>query len=227
MMNDENKRLESKNTEQEEIENSDSSKRVLLGIFATMMLVVAVVGVSFAMLFFSMKLSDQNSITTGTISMAFQDTTYIDIVNAYPITDEEGMALSKDKEYMDFSVSATFSGKASIYYEISAVDESDSSKYKTVPYDKLKIYLVEKGRERFSQPVLYSNLKTPTLHTDITGLAKKSDKLLTSGVLSSNSAGTDTRNYRLRMWIDESTEDLKEPMTFKLKVRLDAQQQKD
>lgn len=222
MMNEEKKELE-----QEELENSDSSKRVLLGIFATMMLVIAVVGVSFAMLFFSMKLSDQNSITTGTISMAFQDTTYIDIVNAYPLTDEEGMALSKDKQYMDFSVSASFSGKASISYEISAVDETDTSKYKKVPYDKLKIYLVEKGRERFSKPVLYSDLKSPTLHEDITGVAKQKDKLLTSGVLSSTDGGTETKNYRLRMWIDESTEDLKDPMTFKLKVRLDAVQEKN
>ena len=218
---------EKKELEQEELENKDSSKRVLLGIFATMMLLIAVVGVSFAMLFFSMKLSDQNSITTGTISMAFQDTTYIDIVNAYPMTDEEGMAMSKDKEYMDFSVSASFSGKSSIYYEISAVDETRTNDYKKVPYDKLKVYLVEKGRERFAHPVLYSELGRPTLHSDVNGLARQKDKLLATGVLSSDyQGGTVRKNYRLRMWIDESMEDISEPMTFKLKVRLDAIQQK-
>lgn len=219
---------EKKEIEQEELENKDSSKKVLLGIFATMILLIAVVGVSFAMLFFSMKLSDQNSITTGTISMAFQDTTYIDIVNAYPMTDDEGMAMSKDKEYMDFSVSASFSGKASIYYEISAVDETRTNKYKKVPYEKLKIYLVEKGKESSSQPVLYSELGRPTLHNDVNGLARQKDKLLTTGVLSADrQGGTVRKNYRLRMWIDESMEDMSEPMTFKLKVRLDAIQQKN
>jgi len=224
-MEDKKKEVEQ---EQEELENKDSSKRVLLGIFATMMLLIAVVGVSFAMLFFSMKLSDQNSITTGTISMAFQDTTYIDIVNAYPMTDEEGKAMSKDKEYMDFSVSASFSGKSSIYYEISAVDETRTTEYKKVPYENLKIYLEEKGKESSATPVLYSELGRPTLHNDVNGLARQKDKLLATGVLSADRyGGTVRKNYRLRMWIDENTEDISEPMTFKLKVRLDAVQQKN
>ena len=51
-MNNEEKNL---NQDTEELENKDSSKKVLLGIFGTMILVVAVIGVSFAMFYFSMK----------------------------------------------------------------------------------------------------------------------------------------------------------------------------
>ncbi len=230
-MNNEEKKIVNDNqiqkeqVQEEELENKDSSKKVLLGIFGTMILVVAVIGVSFAMFYFSMKLSSENTLTTGTISMAFQDTTYIDITDALPISDEEGMAMSGDYKYMDFSVSANFSGAATVDYEISAVDETDTRKYQKVPYENLKILICEKGREDSCKPILYSELKEPTLHTDVTGLAQEDDKLLVSDNLSSKSGGAVvTKNYRLKMWIDSETEDLSIPKTFKLKVRLDAVQ---
>ena len=213
------------NIEEQELENKDSTKKILLGIFGTMVLVIAVVGVSFAMFYFSMKLSNENSIYTGTISMAFQDTTYIDITNALPMTDEEGMAMSGDKQYMDFSVSANFSSKAKIYYEISAVDETDSNKYAALPYDNVKVYLTGEG-SLAKTPTLYSKLPMPTMHNDITGLAMKKDKLLARGSLNYNKGNISKENYRLKMWIDENTEDLEEKKTFKIKVRLDASQKK-
>lgn len=233
-MNNEEKKIISDEQRQinqeEELENKDSSKKVLLGIFGTMILVVAVIGVSFAMFYFSMKLSSENTLTTGTISMAFQDTTYIDITNALPMSDEEGMAMSGDYKYMDFSVSAKFSGPAAVDFEISAVDETDTSKYQKVPYENLKILICEKGKEDSCKPVLYSKLGNPTLHSDITGFAREQDKLLLSDTLSSKKRHHGnrvvTKNYRLKMWIDSETEDLSIPKTFKLKVRLDAVQHK-
>ena len=213
------------NIEEQELENKESTKKILLGIFGTMILVIAVVGVSFAMFYFSMKLSNENSIMTGTIAMSFQDTTYIDITDALPMTDEEGMAMTGDKQYMDFSVNANFSAKANVDYEISAVDETDSTKYTSLDYDNVKVYLTGEG-SLAKTPILYSKLSAPTMHTDITGLAKKSDKLLARGTLSYKKGKIAKENYRLKIWIDENTEDLDTPKTFKLKVRLDALQQK-
>ena len=213
------------NMENNELENKESTKRILLGIFGTMILVIAVIGVSFAMFYFSMKLSNENSVMTATIAMSFEDTTYIDITNALPMTDEEGKAMSGDKQYMDFSVSSNSSSKAKIDYEISAVDETDSNKYTSLDYSNIKVYLVGEG-SLASKPILYSKLTTPTMHDDITGLAKKADKLLARGTLNATKGGIVKENYRLKIWIDENTEDLSTPKAFKLKVRLDAHQQK-
>lgn len=221
-MNNEEK---NSNYETEELENKDSSKKVLLGIFGTMILVVAVIGVSFAMFYFSMKLSNENSLTTGTISMAFQDTTYIDIEDALPMTDAEGMAMTGDMQYMDFTVTTNISGKTSIFYEISAVDETITDENVKVPYENLKIYIYDKDNKENAKPILYSDLEEPTLHDDITGKAQEKDKLLLSDIIN-NEQGTGEiiKSYRLKMWIDEKTEDVSIPKTFKLKVRLDAVQ---
>lgn len=222
-MNNEEKNF---NYGNEELENKDSSKKVLLGIFGTMILVVAVIGVSFAMFYFSMKLSNENSLTTGTISMAFQDTTYIDITDALPMTDEEGMAMTGDMEYMDFTVSAKVTGHSSVFYEVSAVDETVEGEYQKVPYENLKIYIYDKDNKDSYQPILYSDLKEPTLHKDITGKAQQSDRLLLSDTIYDvQGEKVVTKSYRLKMWIDENTEDVTIPKTFKLKVRLDAVQQ--
>ena len=214
-----------KNVEQYELENKESTKKILLGIFGTMILVIAVIGISFAMFYFSLKLSNENSVRTGTISMTFQDTTYIDITNALPMTDEEGMAMTGDKQYMDFSVTADFSAPATVYYEISAVDETDSTKYNALSYDNVKIYLKGEGSVT-NKPMLFSKLESPTMHTDKTGLANKEDKLLATGTLTYKDGSIAKEDYRLKIWVDENTEDLDVPKTFKIKVRLDASQKK-
>lgn len=221
-MNNEEKNL---NYEFEELENKDSSKKVLLGIFGTMILVVAVIGVSFAMFYYSMTLSNENSLTTGTISMAFQDTTYIDIADALPMTDEEGIAMTGDMQYMDFTVTTNISGNTPIFYEISAVDETITDEYEKVPYENLKIYIYDKDNKESAKPILYSDLKEPTLHDDITGRAQEKDKLLLSDTINNEQGKNEIiKSYRLKMWIDEKTEDVSVPKTFKLKVRLDAVQ---
>ncbi len=195
----------------------NDSRSILLMVLGVAILVVAVIGVSFAAFVASRATSKVNTLTTGAISMAFQDTTYIDIHNAMPISDKEGMALTGNYNSMKFTVSANVSGSTKIDYTISAVDVTDQNGNK-IPEKYLKIYMVGEG-SLLSTPVLYSNLET-IKHDN------KKDKVLarSSFVTSASSAQEYKNEYELKMWIDEKAVIGKDPMTFKIKVRLDAEQ---
>lgn len=201
----------------EEREYKNDSRSVLLMVLGVAILVVAVIGVSFAAFTASNVRSKVNTLTTGSISMAFQDTTYIDIYNAMPMSDKEGMALTGDYNTMKFSVSANVSGSTTIDYVISAVDVTDGTG-KKIPAEYLKIYMTGEG-SKISTPALYSNLDTIKHETSTDKVLAKS-----SFVTNSSSAQEYKHEYELKMWIDQKTVIGSEPMTFKVKVRLDAEQ---
>ncbi len=201
----------------EEREYKNDSKSILLMVLGVAILVVAVIGVSFAAFAASKATSNVNTLTTGAISMAFQDTTYIDIHNAMPISDKEGMALTGDYNTMKFTVSANVSGSTTIDYVISAVDVTDQNGNK-IPEKYLKIYMTGEG-SIISTPKLYSDLEN-VQHED------QVDKVLahSSFVTTASSAQEYKKDYELKMWIDEKAVIGKDPMTFKIRVRLDAEQ---
>lgn len=201
----------------EEKQYQNDSRSILLMVLGVAILVVAVIGVSFAAFAASRTTSKINTLTTGAISMAFQDTTYIDIQNAMPISDQEGMALTGDYNSMKFTVSANVSGSTKIDYIISAIDVTDPNGNK-IPEEYLKIYMTGDG-SKIAIPALYSNLET-IKHEN------RDDKVLarSSFVTSENAAQEYKHEYELKMWIDKKAVIGKDPMTFKIKVRLDAEQ---
>lgn len=201
----------------EDKEYKNDSRSILLMVLGVAILVVAVIGVSFAAFSASKATNNINTLTTGAISMAFQDTTYINIENAMPISDQEGMALTGDYNTMKFTVSANVSGSTKIDYVISAVDVTDD-KGNQIPEEYLKIYMTGEG----------SLISTPTLYSDLTTVEHdgKTDKVLakSSFVTDAKSAQEYKNEYELKMWIDEKAVIGKDPKTFKIKVRLDAEQ---
>lgn len=64
--------------------NENSSKQVLLSVLGIAVLVVAVVGVSFAFFTYSRQGSQENVLTTGEIFFDFTETAAVDVVDAFP-----------------------------------------------------------------------------------------------------------------------------------------------
>lgn len=201
-----------------EQEYKNDSKSILLMVLGIAILVVAVIGVSFAAFSATKTNNKINTLTTGAISMAFNDTTYIDMKNAMPMKDRDGIALTGDYNSMKFTVSANVSGSTTIAYTLSAVDVTTADG-KKLPENYVKVYLTKENTAVLN-PTLYSDLKT----VDFDG---QKGKELTQGsfTTSSSSAQTYVDSYELKMWVDENAVIGSEPMTFKIKVRLDAKQQ--
>jgi len=172
--------------------NNNSSKQILLSVLGVAILVVAVVGISFAAFSYSKTGTVANTITTGTITMSYSEPTNgINLTNALPITDTAGKALKGDNNTFDFSVSATVSGATTINYAVTAV-KGDGC---TVADSGVKVYLTDQADASIIAPTKVSAL-TKTGVNDASG-APADQFVLKTGTYTKSA--TDT--YRLRMWI--------------------------
>ena len=201
-------------------DNNGNSKQVLLSVLGVAILVVAVVGVSFAAFSYSKTGQKVNTITTGTISMDYtEDTNGINLVNALPMTDAVGKALKDTNQYFDFTVKATINGDATINYAITASKESSS----TIPDTGVKVYLTDMDGEADSQ------IKAPTLVSDLSKTSSDESGAPDDQYLlhSDSFAATSSHDYRLRMWVAEDYAAPATSQTYKLRVnvygRADAQ----
>ena len=174
--------------------NNNSSKQILLSVLGVAILVVAVVGISFAAFSYSKTGDVSNTITTGTITMAYTEPTNgINLTDALPITDTAGKALSGDNNTFDFTVTATIAGTTTINYAITAV-KGDGC---TVADDGIKVYLTDQNDAEVLAPTKVTAL-SKTASSNAAG-APADQYVLKTGTY--KAAGTTTENYRLRMWV--------------------------
>ena len=191
----------------------NNSKQVLLSVLGVAILVVAVVGVSFAAFSYSKTGERLNTITTGTITMSYSETTNgIKLTNALPMTDAVGKALKEENQYFDFTVNATISGTTTINYAVTATKEADS----TIPDAGVKVYLTNMDGDADTQilaPTKVSELDVTS--SDVSG-APDDQFLLTSDTFSSSNS----HDYRLRMWVADDYAAPATAQTYKLRVNV-------
>ena len=197
--------------------NNNNSKQVLLSVLGVAILVVAVVGVSFAAFSYSKTGEKVNTITTGTISMNYTEgENAINLTNALPMTDDVGKALSDENQYFDFTVTANITGTTTINYAITATKVDPDS---TIPEAGVKVYLTDMDADGdthisgYETPKKVSELTKTS--SDVSG-APNGDYKLTSGTFNA----TTTHKYRLRMWVADDYQVTGTSQTFKLKVNV-------
>ena len=153
------------------------------------------IGVSYAAIFYS-KIGDEvNNVSTGTIVMSYtENTNGIYLTNASPMTDEVGRTLTDENLYFDFTVNATMSGNANVDYVISASKDS----YSTLEDSAVKVYLTSLNG---------TNETTVLAPTKVSSLRTTNDIFYVPDnqyvILESNFTKSESRNYRLRMWVSD------------------------
>ena len=197
-------------------ENNNNSKQVLLSVIGVAILVVAVVGVSFAAFSYSRTGQQINTITTGTITMSYsEDTNGINLVDALPMSDEQGKVLAGENNVFDFTVTATIngSGTTTINYDVTATKESNS----TLVDSAVKVYLTDITSDADTQVLAPTKVSTLTKTGNSEASSAPSDQYkLTSGTFTN----TTTRKYRLRMWVADDYSSLGTSGTYKLRVNV-------
>lgn len=196
------------------MENTDS-KNILLSVIGVAILLVAVVGITYAIFIFTAKSETKNTVSTGAISMIYTESdNVISIENAMPISDSVGKI---QNEYFDFSVYANVKGNASINYEIRAIrtDKNDDNR---LANDKVNIYLEKMDSGKYTQ-VMEPKIFTPSTSTSLDNIYVNMDSmLLYNGTITSNSETSIEDKFRLRMWIKEDAGINSSLMVYKLKV---------
>lgn len=96
----------------------NNSKQAVLSIVGIAILVIAVVGVSFAFFTYSKEGTKNNVITTGKIEFAYEETNQLSLTNLFPESIDEG----KDNDTFNFTVSGTIPTTANaVNYTVTAI----------------------------------------------------------------------------------------------------------
>ncbi len=178
----------------------NNKKQLLLSIGLVLILVLMIVGISYAAFQFIGPGSKVNSITTGAITMKYTESTnVINMTGALPTTDATGKVRLTEGEYFDFTLEGTIQGTENINWEIAAEDVTISSN-KKIDGKYIKLYLTslnDAGNEtEVMEPTVYTTESSENTYTG-----------RPTGIMSLAKGSTSTSfstKYRLRMYVDES-----------------------
>ena len=180
----------------DELIKKESNNKVFIIIICLFIFIIMVIGISMATFTYTKENKSINTISTGNIYLNYtEDTNGINITNAYPMADEVGKALTNEDQYFDFTVEASLEGDVSANYEVSAEKEASS----TLDNDEVKLYLEKKVNNTYQEVMAPKNFTPLKESTDLGTMA--GSMLLDSGTVSKSS----TVNYRLRMWVADTT----------------------
>ncbi|CDE73398.1 unknown [Clostridium sp. CAG:451] len=198
--------------------NSNSSKQILISILGVAILIVAVVGISFAAFTYARTGTTTNTITTGTITMSYTEgKNGITLTDALPITDDAGKALSAEGQYFDFTVNAKIVGKGTtkIDYVITATEVTTS-----LPSTGVKAYLTSNTDQTVElAPTIVSTL--PLTESGNSAGAPVGEHILKSGSISTtDNSVNETTTYRLRMWVDQNYQAPSTQQVYSIKVNV-------
>ena len=195
----------------------EDSKQILLSVFGIVLLLIAVLGISYAIFTYISDSKVENILTTGTISMTYtEDNNGISIENAMPISDSDGIIQS---QYFDFTVASEISGVANINYEIRAKEISSTNQLSS---SNIKLYLEHEDGGVY-KPVLDPQIFNIQSNTNINNPKIDTDSmLLYSGQFTNtdNQKSIKSEKFRLRMWVKSDAEVDSESKTFKIKVNV-------
>lgn len=206
----------------------NESRKVILSVLGVAILLVAVVGVSFAAFTYNGTSTNANSITTGTITMSYAEpSNALVLTDALPMTETDAKAAynTADKVFT-FTVTADATGTIAIPYQINIKKETGS----TLLDSEVMVHLT-----------------TGTVGTDgetiVSGTTKRMSELMVSGNATSlrsgaytlksetvqitngkyNTADQYSQTYNLRMWI-ASDYDASQAAgkTYKITVHVDS-----
>lgn len=182
--------------------------KIPLAIIAIMFVITMFIGSSYALWQVTDYQSSTNVISAGCFEMAFEDadSSAINLTNAYPITNEKGLTT---KPY-----TFTIKNKCTIDAEYKVYLNTLNVAQNKIP-DHLIEYAIQKKDDVTSVASLLSSA-TPNTETSQFNYENKSlldSYIVATGTLKGRSSDSaddgEEETYSLRLWIDESAENIK------------------
>lgn len=194
----------------EDNEQNDKKKLVYFELIMFMLFLFASSVFLFSKIFFHSKPVD-NYVMSGFVIFSYEEATNgVNLVDAYPVSDEVGKSNNKKGEYFDFSVGVSFKNSRikNITYEISLTPLTSSLEYKYV-----KINLIENGKE-----VLINDKKVSRI-SELKASSIRKDSYFLRKVTVDKYA---INKYTFRMWLSSDYELDGTNKTFRCIINVDA-----
>ena len=170
---------------------TENKKTLLFSILGVILLLVVVIGVSYAMYTFSANGTKENVISTGTVSITYSESSTITLDNAYPSKDATGSAVTGHD--LKFTVNAAITGSSTISYEVGLANVTHNGNL-TEDYVKFNL---KKGETYL--------IGTSTTGVTIGSVKTNAGTLITQYRLDGGTLSTadSSATYTLRAWISE------------------------
>ena len=174
-------------------------KKLTITLVLTLVLVITIVGISYAAFTYTGTGKTLNTITTGAISMSYEESSnVISMDKALPTTDATGKKQLKAGEYFDFTVAGNIVGGETINWEIAAEDVTSSTK--KIDGSHIKLYLTSVNSSGVETEVM-----APTAYKSLTEANNDTGRPANQMSLATGTTDTSfSTKYRLRMYVDES-----------------------
>ena len=170
-----------------------------LTIGALIIMLVMVIGISYAAFRFKGPGNKLNTITTGAISMSYEESeNSINLTGALPTTQATGKKRLKDGEYFDFTIKSSIRGNIDINYEIVAKEEGGNTFSSSNIYYYLTKVNSNGSETEVMAPRKYYAEKEENIYT---GRPAGVFSMFTGNLAEQ---GETTITYRLRLWVDET-----------------------
>ena len=204
------------------MEERNNSKQVLLSVIGIAVLVIAVIGVSFAFFSYVRTGSSNNLITTGQIYMNFEEENAINITNQFPMLDSEALTailkgrdangdeITSEVAYLNFTVTGYYSASTGgIDYQVYALagDPGTAPHNNRFANSEISVFLT---RAESSQGTTYN--PTTTLLNNPTPVNDAVDtttgwQIATGRIKSGTTSGTGNNqvdSYTLAMFVNDT-----------------------
>lgn len=183
---------------------------ILLSVLGVLSLILITAGVTYAFFSYVKEGTTENNISTGTILFYYdelkEDGNAINITDALPMSDSDGMALVGDNNVFNFRVTSTISGNANIPYEVTARKKGDS----TLSSDQIKLYLIANGSEKGTNYTVKEDGSIAVFDdltkTSITVPTGTDERTIFRGTVPAKTEAY-SENFTLKMWLKGGEEE--------------------
>lgn len=197
------------NINKKEINENDNNKKLIVSLLGLAILIVAIIGISFAAFKASFISKNSNAISTKIVTVDFvESNSFINLKNAMPVSDATGKNLNDNS--FDFVVTTTSTENLRIPYDISITDDENN----TLDDSYVK-FLLLKNDEELVGPKLISDLPFSS--------SREGSRVLYSAEdIFENKNIKKKTNYTLKLWLDSGfMVENNNSRTYKLKVNVD------
>lgn len=179
-----------------------ANKKYKTLILLVAVLVILVIGSTYAWLQINVKSDKRQNLHAGTLSLKLSDETTngISLTNAYPMTEQEGLNTTV------YTFTLVNDGTIDSNYEI-YLDDLELSEAQTQMDTNIIKYRFQKGEEQSTTGVLSS-------------LGESPNRILDSGIIEKK----ESINYQLQVWMDYEADNSQQGTTFKSQLRIEASQ---
>ncbi len=186
----------------------NNSKQIVLSILAVVVLVIAVVGVSFAMYTFSGTGTKENTINTATLSITYSEETYINLTNQFPQADSRGFALDRETPasstatagaVLEFSVQLATSIPTTVNYDVNFDAVVNGT---TLTTDYIKLYVTTVSGATETPYTGFGTTGSPT--AKLMNLYYDVDPAVDLPIIEGTFSAEGTHTYVIRAWVSDA-----------------------